>query len=127
MPTYLYDGQYIHFIHPFLPIRSTKSPKASLLEGSLRSGSTVFSAHAVQLLCSLPSGSILGEKGSMRVQLAPQVQEILGQNIGWFGTPSLGTADSMEGRILQVSKRFQKMLCYTHNKFISIPFIANKY
>src|SRR6266705_4456382 len=38
----------------------------------------VFSAHAVQLRCSLPSGSILGEEGTMRVQLAQQAQEILG-------------------------------------------------
>ena len=40
----------------------------------------VWSAHAVQLLCSLPSDAILGEEGSMRVQLAQQVQAILGQS-----------------------------------------------
>src|SRR5438094_10073049 len=32
------------------------------------------------LLCSLPSGSILREEGTMRVQLAQQAQEILGQS-----------------------------------------------
>src|SRR5437764_10369304 len=32
------------------------------------------------LLCSLPSGSILGEEDAMRVQLAQQAQEILGQS-----------------------------------------------
>src|SRR5437879_13403760 len=32
------------------------------------------------LLCSLPSGSILGEEGTMRVRLAQQAQEILGQS-----------------------------------------------
>src|SRR3989442_14367143 len=40
----------------------------------------VFSAPEVQLLCSLPSGSILGEEGTMRVQLAQQAQEILGKS-----------------------------------------------
>src|SRR3989449_5831771 len=40
----------------------------------------VFSAPDLQLLCSLPSGSILGEEGTMRVQLAQQAQEILGQS-----------------------------------------------
>src|SRR6266852_1247095 len=64
----------------YLPIRSTKSPQAEFPEGSLRSGSTVFSADEVQLLCSLPSGSILGEEGTMRVQLAQQAQEILGKS-----------------------------------------------
>src|SRR3989442_3973011 len=32
------------------------------------------------LLCSLPSGSILREESTMRVQLAQQAQEILGQS-----------------------------------------------
>src|SRR5256712_2875123 len=40
----------------------------------------VFSAPDLQLLCSLPSGLILGEEGTMRVQLAQQAQEILGNS-----------------------------------------------
>src|SRR6266478_728395 len=40
----------------------------------------VFSDLAMQVLCSLPSGSILGEEGIMRVQLAQQVQDLLGQS-----------------------------------------------
>src|SRR2546426_10740183 len=40
----------------------------------------VFSAQEVPLLCSLPSGSILGEEGTMRVRLAQQAQEILGES-----------------------------------------------
>ena len=40
----------------------------------------VFSDLAIQVLCSLPSGSILREEGIMRVQLAQQVQELLGQS-----------------------------------------------
>jgi transposase len=39
----------------------------------------VFSDLALQVLCSLPRGSILGEEGIMRVQLAQQVQELLGK------------------------------------------------
>ncbi len=46
----------------------------------MRSGSIVFSAPDLQLLCSLPSGSILGEEGTVRVQLAQQAQEILGKS-----------------------------------------------
>ena len=42
--------------------------------------STVFSADEVQGLCSLPSGSILGEEGPMSVQRAQQAQAILGQS-----------------------------------------------
>src|SRR5499433_232266 len=34
----------------------------------------------MQVLCSLPSGSILGKEGIMRVQLAQQVQDLLGQS-----------------------------------------------
>src|ERR1700682_1098516 len=34
----------------------------------------------MQLLCSLPRSSSVGEEGAMRVQLAEQVQELLGQN-----------------------------------------------
>src|SRR6202171_3221786 len=34
----------------------------------------------MQLLCSLPRSSSVGEEGAMRVQLAEQVQEILGQS-----------------------------------------------
>src|SRR6266446_1760604 len=40
----------------------------------------VFSDLAMQVLCSLPSGSILGEEGIMRVQLAQKVQDLLGQS-----------------------------------------------
>src|SRR6266487_4113997 len=40
----------------------------------------VFSDLAMQLLCSLRSGSILGEEGIMRVQLAQKVQDLLGQS-----------------------------------------------
>src|SRR2546428_646978 len=61
-------------------MRSTKSPQASFPEGSLRSGSIVFSAPDLQLLGSLPSGSILGEEGTMSGQLAQQAQEILGKS-----------------------------------------------
>src|SRR2546428_680072 len=39
-----------------------------------------FSTHDVQGLCSLPSGSILGEESTMRVQLAQQAQNLLGQS-----------------------------------------------
>src|SRR6267143_7114464 len=34
----------------------------------------------MQLLCSLPGGSSVGEEGVMRVQLAEQAREILGQS-----------------------------------------------
>src|SRR2546426_3960043 len=40
----------------------------------------VFSAPDLQLLCSLPSGLILGEEGTMRVQLAQQAQDLLGKS-----------------------------------------------
>jgi hypothetical protein len=39
----------------------------------------VFSDLALQVLCSLPRGSILGEGGIMRVQRAQQIQELLGK------------------------------------------------
>ena len=39
----------------------------------------VFSDLAMQVLCSLPHSSIMSEEGIMRVQLAQQVQEILGK------------------------------------------------
>jgi len=64
----------------FLPIRRTKSPKASFPEGSLPSGATVFSTYEVQVLCSLPSDAIVGEEGIMQVHLTQQAQELLGKS-----------------------------------------------
>src|SRR6266545_3751038 len=40
----------------------------------------VFSDHAMQVLCSLPSDAILGEEGIMRVHLTQQAQELLGKS-----------------------------------------------
>src|SRR5215475_2482618 len=62
----------------YLPIRRTKSPKAEFL-GGVSFGAPSLGAYDVQLLCSLPRSSSVGEEDVMRVQLAQQAKEILGQ------------------------------------------------
>src|SRR5262247_2079721 len=63
----------------YLPIRRTKSPKAEFL-GGVSFGAPRLWAYDVQLLCSFPHRSSVGEEGSMRVQLAQQAKDILGQS-----------------------------------------------
>src|SRR5499426_3934243 len=63
----------------YLPIRRTKSPKAEFL-GGVSSGAPRLWVYDVQLLCSLPRRSSVGEENAMRVQLAQQAKEILGQS-----------------------------------------------
>src|SRR2546430_17669340 len=50
------------------------------LKGGLSFGLTILRVHDVQLVCSLPRSSSVGEEDAMRVQLAQQAKEILGQS-----------------------------------------------
>jgi hypothetical protein len=43
-------------------------------------GVPVFSTHDMPVLCFVPSGAIVGEESTRRVQLAQQAQESLGQS-----------------------------------------------